>query len=109
CPRAKQATPRSKHRPTAQYPPSKYPLVICDSCVGCNSVSLLLRHFIPAPTKQCQALLGVASVFSFAWATLGRLGWTGQSYGGNSVIERLDDRIFKFLYSLAMFVGTLAL
>lgn len=71
--------------------------------------SAFLRHFIPAPTKQCQALLGVASIFLFAWATLGRLGWTGQSHGGNSVIERLDDRIFTLLYWIAMFVGALAL
>lgn len=71
--------------------------------------SALLRHFIPAPTKQYQALLGVASIFLFAWATFGRLGWPGQSHGGNSVIERLDDHIFKLLYWIAMFVGVLAL
>jgi hypothetical protein len=71
--------------------------------------SLLLSHFVPTPPALCRAWLGGSSLFIFAWATLGRLGWSGQSFGGTTVVERLDDRIFKSLYWFGTFLGVLAL
>lgn len=53
-------------------------------------------------------LLTAISIFCFAWATLGRLGWAGQSWDGDSVVERLDSRIFMTLYWIGTFLGTLA-
>jgi len=52
---------------------------------------------------------GAGSVVAFAWATLGRLGWSGQSMGGNTVFERLDELIFRVLYWIGTFLGILAL
>jgi hypothetical protein len=49
------------------------------------------------------SLLAVASVFCFAWSTLGRLGWAGQSWKGTSSVERLDQVIFHALYWLGMY------
>ncbi len=73
------------------------------------AVSLLFSHLAPSPSVSCRAWLGALSMFSFAWATLGRLGWPGQSWKGDTVVERLDGRIFKFLYWLGTFLGILAL
>ncbi len=63
--------------------------------------------FAPLSTGQ-RAALGAASIFSFAWATVARLGWPGQSWKGDTVVERLDERIFKFLYWLGTLLGILA-
>jgi len=54
-------------------------------------------------------VLAVGSLFCFAVATLGRLGWGGQSWGGNTSVERLDHRVFHVLYWIGMCWGTLAL
>ena len=48
-------------------------------------------------------IVTVLSVFCFSWATLARLGWEGQTIGGNSVFEKVDENIFWMLY----FAGTL--
>ena len=53
--------------------------------------------------------LGGLSIFCFAWSTLARLGKPGTSLGGETVIERLDMRIFWFLCWLGTFAGTFAL
>jgi hypothetical protein len=54
------------------------------------------------------SVLAVVSIFCFAWATLGRLGWAGQSYKGDTSVERLDQAIFWVLYWLGTFFGVLA-
>jgi hypothetical protein len=53
--------------------------------------------------------LGGLSLFCFAWSTLARLGKPGTSFGGETVIERLDSGIFWFFYWLGTFAGTFAL
>ena len=73
------------------------------------AVSLLFSYLAPAVSALGRAWLGVSSLFCFAWSTLARLGWAGQSYRGDTVVERLDERIFMFLYWLGTFLGTLAL
>jgi hypothetical protein len=73
------------------------------------TASLLVSILLPDRSAQCRAWLGGSSLFIFAWATLGRLGWPGQSFGGNTVVERLDHCIFKTLYWLGTFLGILAL
>ena len=49
------------------------------------------------------------SVFFFAWATLGRLGWQGQSHKGDTVFEALDDFIFRSLYWLGALCAVFAI
>jgi hypothetical protein len=46
---------------------------------------------------------GVASAFFLAWSTLARLEYSGKSFAGNGVVERLDDRIFKGLFWIGKF------
>lgn len=53
-------------------------------------------------------LFVILSILSFSWATLGRLGWEGQSFKGDTVFEDLDELIFKSLYWLGTFFGVLA-
>jgi hypothetical protein len=72
-------------------------------------ISLLFSHVLSAVSPCGRVWLGVSSLFCFAWATLARLGWAGQSWKGDTVVERLDERIFKTLYWLGTFLGTLAL
>ncbi len=38
-----------------------------------------------------QSVLALGSAFCFAVATLGRLGWTEQTWRGETFVERLDD------------------
>lgn len=73
------------------------------------ALSLLFSHLLWTVPDFWRAWLGVLSLFSFAWATLARLGWSGYSWRGDTVVERLDERIFKCLYWLGTFLGTLAL
>lgn len=59
---------------------------------------------IPTSTQT----LSIASAFCFAWATLGRLGWSGQSWSGRSSVEQLDQLAFHVLYWLGMYFATAA-
>jgi hypothetical protein len=52
--------------------------------------------------------LAFLSIISFSWATLGRLGWEGQTMAGDTVFEQLDKSIFWLLYWLGTLFGTLA-
>lgn len=61
------------------------------------------------PSPGAARLLGGASLFAFAWATLGRLGWAGKSWSGITVIERLDEVVFRALYWLGTLLGTVAI
>ena len=61
------------------------------------------------PSQTAGRYLAGASLFAFAWATLGRLGWADKSWSGTSIIERLDEVIFRVLYWLGTLLGTVAL
>jgi hypothetical protein len=53
-------------------------------------------------------LFALSSIFVFAWATLGRLGWKGQSWKGETVFEQLDKNIFWTLYWIGSVLASLA-
>ena len=53
--------------------------------------------------------IGVLSLFCFSWATLGRLGWEGQTFAGNTVFEKLDSDLFWILYFLGTLFGTISI
>ena len=50
--------------------------------------------------------LAIGSMFCFAWATLGRLGW--RSWGERTTIERLDRVVFHILYWIGAYLGAAA-
>lgn len=52
---------------------------------------------------------GVISIFCFSWATLGRLGWQGQTIKGETVFEKLDIALFWLLYFLGALFGVLSI
>jgi hypothetical protein len=54
------------------------------------------------------SILGMLSILSFSVATLSRLGWEGQSWKGNTVVEQLDTRLFWLLYLLGTGLGVAA-
>jgi hypothetical protein len=70
-------------------------------------VGVAFREFYGGPMLS-RGVFAVGSLFLFASATLGRLGWAGQSYKGDTSVERLDQRIFHVLYWIGMLWGTLA-
>jgi hypothetical protein len=70
-------------------------------------VAFLLTKLGCRLSARDKVWLGGASIFSFAWSTLARL--TARSFGEDTVLERLDTRIFWFLYWVGMLLGTLAL
>jgi hypothetical protein len=80
--------------------------------VGAVVLGLLVRWVISpvivSTWKTAVRDLSMVSLFLFAWATLGRMGWGGQSYVGNTVMERADDFILRALYALGIFFGVLA-
>ncbi len=49
------------------------------------------------------------SIVSFSIATLGRLGWSGQSFKGDTVFEQLNNRVLWLLYGLGTALGVGAL
>jgi len=72
--------------------------------------ALIISHFDkpPPPVLSLARVYVIASMFCFAWATLGRLGWAGQSIGGVTAIEMLDLLLFHLLYGLGALFGTAA-
>jgi hypothetical protein len=65
-------------------------------------ISRTFAHSIPN-------LIGVTSLFLLAWPTLEKLGYSIKSFGGDTVVERLEDFIFRILFLLGTFLGILAL
>jgi hypothetical protein len=53
--------------------------------------------------------LGAMSAFVFAWAGLGRLGYSGQSFDGDTSVERGDDAIFHVLCWFGMYMAAAAM
>ena len=70
-------------------------LVVCRVPVG-------ITHLNP------QQLFSASSVLAFAWATLGRLGWSEGSNKGVTVFEELDTQIFWVLYGVGTYCGVAA-
>lgn len=71
-------------------------------------VGLLFGRFYSGPMLPRTVFAG-GSLLLFAWATLGRLGWAGQTIKGDTSVERLDQRVFQILYWIGMCWGTLAI
>lgn len=82
-------------------------LIIGSACIFAFIIKAIFYNPFQS-TKHLTKILGLISIFSFSVATLARLSWAGQLYKGDTVIEQLDDRIFKLLYWLVSFCGTLA-
>ena len=83
--------------------------MIAASLVGCFIAYIQLGFNLN--TLSCflkNNLLAFLSLFLFAFATLGRIGWEGQSWKGDTVYEQLDNRIFWLCYFLGMVFGILA-
>jgi hypothetical protein len=78
------------------------------------AATLLALWFVVLPgtgsigSVNSQQLFGASSVFVFAWATLGRLGWNERSFGGVTIFEELDTIIFWLLCGAGAFLGVAA-
>jgi hypothetical protein len=73
-------------------------------------IAIVFEQLLP-PTRPTELapLFAIASLYLFAWATIGRLGWGGQSFGGDTVLERFDQVLFWASYWLGTFCGVLAI
>ncbi len=83
-------------------------LIIASAVLAAEVISVLWLRSKGVSTSF-NGICTAGSVFVFAWATLGRLGWSGQSIGGKTIFERLDEKIFRILYWIGTFLGILAL
>ena len=81
-------------------------LLLVVSAIAAGVIVTIQTGTLPTSAKLW---LGVGSVGTFAWATLARLGWAGQSIKGDTAIERIDDTWFRALYWVATFAATLSL
>jgi hypothetical protein len=70
--------------------------------------ALIWAAFLPASPKA-RVVFGAASLFVFAWSTLARLGRGATSFGGNTIVERIDVRLLWILYWIGTVLGTFAL
>ena len=77
-------------------------IIIGVLCVGLYDKCILKNMFV------LNQLFVILSILSFSWATVGRLGWEGQSFKGDTVFEELDELIFTSLYCLVTFFGVFA-
>ena len=80
--------------------------VLSGAALGMYFITLLLA---PETDPPARSVLAIASMICFSWATLGRLGWAGQSFKGETIFEELDTGIFWALYWLGACLGTAAL
>ncbi|OCH01509.1 hypothetical protein [Aliivibrio fischeri] len=71
-------------------------------------VGILIDSYkLGIPTNQ--GILALGSAFCFAVATLGRLGWAEQTWGGKTFAERLDDWVFYIMYWIGMYLATVSI
>lgn len=68
-----------------------------------------LLQFSGTTSLTLQQVFSAASVFTFAWATLGRLSWLELSHKGITIFERLDVFLFWTQYWLGTLFGVIAL
>ena len=80
--------------------------VLSGAALGMYFITLVLA---PETDPPAQSVLAIATMICFAWATLGRLGWAGQSFKGETIFEELDTGIFWALYWLGACLATAAL
>ena len=83
-------------------------LTILSACFASVAVVVFSFNRSLSSLFSLRAVCTMASMFAFGWATLGRLGCAGQSLGGETVVEMLDELLFPLLYALAAFLGTAA-
>ena len=81
-------------------------LLLILSAVGAG---VLVARIAGAVPDGLRPVLAAASVGVFAWATLARLGWAGQSMKGDTAIERIDEVWFRLLYWLGTALATISL
>jgi hypothetical protein len=73
--------------------------------VGLALMSLSAGRF---PSLSGTTLLAGLSATCFAWATLARLEWLQGSYGGSTVFEIVDHRVFEGLYWLGTLLAAVS-
>jgi len=83
-------------------------LVSSMSMASAVAVAYFFRTSGIAPMLP-RPVLAVGSLFSFATATLARLGWGGQRIKEITSVEQVDQRLFHVLYWIGMCWGALAI
>lgn len=68
----------------------------------------IVYPYLTPTSATRQQMFGVASVVSFSWGTLGRLGWNEKSTRGATLFEELDNFMFWLLYWVGTVCGVAA-
>ena len=85
---------------------SKLAISFLSMASACCTAVITSEIGLGIPTSV--SVLAISSTFCFAWATLGRLGWAGQSFSGNTSVEILDRKLFHILYWVGMYLAVVA-
>jgi hypothetical protein len=107
--RIKEADFRRDYRPTALMRLRLLRRNFLRSFLFLTTATLLALIVSSIVSLSSPSWLGIASVFFLAWSTVARLGYSGKSWSGDSVFERLDERIFRILFWFGTFLGILSL
>lgn len=84
-------------------------LLLVVAVVSAYVMAAILR-VIGRPLDQWQIQAArVVSLALLAWATLSRVGWKIQTFGGRTLPERFNDYWFRTLYVVGICVGALSI
>ena len=61
------------------------------------------------PSQKLASSLQYFGTFVMVWATLAKAGWKVETFDGSTLMERVNDKIFRSLYMLGTFSVTVGL
>ena len=68
----------------------------------------LLSRFVGPPTQATARLILYSGIGTLLWATLGKCGWSIRSWNGTSLLEQVDNFLFRVLYLVGSFLLVLS-
>lgn len=84
-------------------------VLVLGASVVAAALSRLILSSWGAFSNQTLEILQYIGIGIILWATLGKQGWSIQTFNGTTVPEQLDDAIYRWLYVLGSFVLAFAI
>ena len=67
-----------------------------------------LNRIVGPPSQATARLILYSGIGTLLWATLGKCGWSIQSFKGTTLPEQVDDFLFRVLYLVGSFLLVLS-
>jgi len=83
-------------------------IVLSISAIGIVS-GMLLHYYFASPNIVCLRIIQGFATIILLWATLTLVGFEIQTYSGNTLTERMNQLIFRFLYCLGTYLVIVSL